>query len=298
MNEPLKYKRVVVTGGSGHAGWPVALHLHEQGYEVQIADRMRPPHEDVPYKLADLDDLGQVYGCLVGADAVIHLAAIPRPSYHTPEIVFRTNILSTFNLFEAAVQLGVRRVVYGSSVSVLGFPFFSRPLSPVYAPIDEDHPKLPQDAYGLSKYLGEEIASAAVRRSNLSVISLRMPWIHTPETFRGQLGPMQAHPAEGATNLWSYIDTRDVAAACDLALKVELAGHEALFIAAVNTFMPTPSADLMREFYPETEIRPELTGTAAILSSAKAGRVLGFEAQHRWESYYTRAAGINRNDTI
>jgi nucleoside-diphosphate-sugar epimerase len=286
LNTPHAHKRVVVTGGSGHAGWPVAQHLREHGYDVLIADRVAPPTSNIPYRLVDLEDLGQVYGCLAGADAIVHLAAIPRPIFHTPDVVFRTNTMTAFNLFEAAVQLGIRRVVYGSSVSVLGFPFFVRPLAPFYAPIDEAHPKLPQDSYGLSKYLGEEIASAAVRRSDLSVVSLRMPWIHTPATFREQLAPLQTDPAAGATNLWSYIDTRDVAAACQRALEADITGHEAMFIAAADTFMPTPSADLVRAFYPNTDIRPELTGTAALLSSAKAGRILGFTPQYRWQSYF------------
>jgi nucleoside-diphosphate-sugar epimerase len=286
LNNQHSHKRVVVTGGSGHAGWPLARHLHDEGYDVLIADGTPPPASDIPFRLVDLQDLGQVYGCLTGADSVVHLAAIPRPSFHTPEIVFRTNTMTAFNVFEVAVQLGIRRVVYGSSVSVLGFPFFTRPLAPAYAPIDEAHPTLPQDSYGLSKHLGEEIAGAAVRRSDLSVVSLRMPWIHTPATFLEQLAPMQSDPAAGATNLWSYIDTRDVAAACRLALEADITGHEAMFIAAAYTFMPTPSAELVRAFYPATTILPELTGTNALLSSAKASHLLGFIPQHRWESYF------------
>ncbi len=285
INAAQTQRRVVVTGGSGHAGWPVVVHLLESGWDVLVADREPPPSDRAPYRLVDLEDLGQVIGCLAGADAVVHLAAIPRPIYHTADVVFRTNVMTAFNVFEAAVTLGIRRVVYGSSVSVLGFPFFVRPLAPAYAPIDEAHPCLPQDAYGLSKHLGEEIASAAVRRSDVTVISLRMPWIHTPETFRQQLTPMQDDAAAGASNLWAYIDTRDVAHACELALEADVTGHEAVFIAAPDTFMPTPTAELLHQHYPVTEIRPELAGTDSLLSSAKAGRVLGYAAQHRWAEY-------------
>jgi nucleoside-diphosphate-sugar epimerase len=278
-------QKIVVTGGSGLAGQPVVAHLLEHGYDVLIADTAKPSTSAAPYRLVDLEDLGQVYGVLAGADAIVHLAAIPRPSYHTNEVVFRTNVMTMFNVLEAAATLGIGRVVFGSSVSVLGFPFFTQPLEPVYVPIDEAHPKLPQDAYGLSKYLGEEMANAVVRRGGLSVVSLRMPWVQTPESFRRELMPMWEDPCAGASNLWSYIDTRDVAQACRLALEAEITGHEAMFIAAPNTFMKTPTRDLLRECFSETVISPELTGHSSLLSSAKAERMLGFAAEHTWESY-------------
>src|SRR5581483_11463727 len=91
---------------------------------------------------------------------------------------------------------------------------------------------------------------------------------------------------EAAANLWGYIDARDAAQACRLALQADLTGHEPFFIAAPNTFMKTPTADLVRRFYPETKIREERQGKWALLSTAKAERMLGFRAEHLWESYF------------
>ena len=124
--------------------------------------------------------------------------------------------MATFNIFEAAALLDIPRVVYISSMSVLGLPFSHQPIELEYLPIDEAHPHAPQDAYALSKALGEDIAMAFVRRmaGALSVASLRFPWIHRPETFQSVLMPLWDDPAGGATNLWGYIDTRDVALAC------------------------------------------------------------------------------------
>jgi nucleoside-diphosphate-sugar epimerase len=232
-----------------------------------------------------MEDLGQVYGCLAGVDSIVHLAAIPRPGFHSAEVVFRTNMMSMFNVLEAAVNLGIQRIVYASSISVLGFPFFYRPLAPRYAPIDEEHPKLPQDAYGLSKYMGEALAEGFVRRSGMTIISLRLAWIHTPQTFKEQLRPLWDDPAAGASNLWGYIDGRDVAQACHLALEADLSGHHTFYIAAPNTFMKMPTSELLQRFYPDTEIRPGLEGRQSLFSSAKAASLLGFKAQHTWESY-------------
>ena len=276
--------RVVVTGGSGLAGRAVVAHLAEHGHAVTNVDLV-PDSGPAPFRRADLCDLGQVYGCLRGAEGVVHLAAIPRPTFDLPEVVFRTNVMSTFNVLEAAVALGVQRVVIASSVSVLGFPFNERPLAPEYVPIDEAHPLLPQDAYALSKHVGEELAAGFARRSRLSVVSLRFAWIHTPQTFAAQVQPLWSDPAAGAANLWSYVDARDVAAAVRLALTTEIDGHEACFIAAPDSFMPLPSPGLVDEYYPEAVIRAGFANDASLLSSAKAERLLGFRARHSWRSY-------------
>jgi nucleoside-diphosphate-sugar epimerase len=266
------------------AGRAVVAHLVECGYDVTNLDLVS---EDgpAPFRRVDMGDLGQVYGGLRGAEAVVHFAAIPRPTFDVPEVVFRTNVMATFNVLEAAATLGNPRVVYASSVSVIGFPFHERPFAPQYVPIDEAHPALPQDAYALSKYLGEELAAGFARRGRLSAVSLRLAWIHTPESFAAQLRPLWADPAAGAANLWSYVDARDVAEAVRLALEAEIAGYEACFIAAADSFMPTPSRELVAAFYPETAIRENLSEFGSLLDCEKAGRLLGYRARHSWRSY-------------
>jgi nucleoside-diphosphate-sugar epimerase len=279
--------RVVVTGGSGLAGFAVVQELVAHGYQVVCADLSPPPQAIAPYKLLDCTDIGQVFGALAGAEAVVHLAAIPRPVYHTPEQVFRTNVMAVFNVLEVAATLGIQRVVYVSSVSVLGAPFHYTSFAPRYAPIDEDHPRTPEDAYALSKYLGEELAEAFVRRcaGALSVVSLRFPWIHTPQSFREQLWPHWDEPEFGATNLWSYVDTRDVGRACRLALMADIVGHEAMFVSAANSFMNQDIVPLVRRFYPDTEIRAGFTGNRSLLDNSKASRLLGYEPAYSWEMY-------------
>lgn len=276
--------RVVVTGGSGLAGRAVVEHLVARGYTVTNLD-LGPGDDQAPFRRVDLGDLGQVFGGLRGAEAVVHFGAIPRPTFDVPEVVFRTNVMSTFNVLEAASALGIQRVVVASSVSVLGFPFNERPLAPEYVPIDEAHPLLPQDAYALSKQTGEALAAGFARRGQLSVVSLRLAWIHTPATFAAQVQPLWADPAAGAPNLWSYIDARDVAEAVRLALEAEIDGHEACFVAAPDSFMPAPSRELVTAHYPSTVMGEAFGNNDSLLNSAKAERLLGFRAMHSWRSY-------------
>ncbi len=279
--------KVVVTGGSGLAGFAALQELVEHGYQVASMDLSPPPQAIAPYQLVDCTDIGQVFAGLAGAEAVVHLAAIPRPIYHTPEQVFRTNVMATFNVLEVAATLGIQRVVYVSSVSVLGAPFHYNSFAPRYVPIDEDHPRLPEDAYGLSKYLGEELAEGFVRRcaGALSVVSLRFPWIHTPQSFREQLWPHWDDPEFGATNLWSYVDARDVGRACRLALTADIAGHEAMFVSAAGSFMNQDIVPLVRRLYPDTEIKAGFSGNRSLLDNTRAGRLLGYQPAYSWEMY-------------
>lgn len=279
--------KIVVTGGSGHAGSFVVQDLVEHGNDVLSVDRTKPARPVSRYRFANLEDLGEVYGCLHDAEAVVHFAALPRPIFDNDEVVYRTNTMTTFNVLEAAAQLGRQRVVLASSMSVLGYPFFYHYFAPEYVPIDEAHPLKPQDPYALSKVVGEVMAQAFARRAGMTVISLRLGWIHTAETFKQQIVPFWDNPGgDAAANLWGYVDSRDAAQACRLALSADLKGHEAFFIAAPNTFMKTPTADLVRKFYPETKILDGLAGNRALLSSAKAEHMLGFHAEHLWESYF------------
>ncbi|MEM7345729.1 MAG: NAD(P)-dependent oxidoreductase, partial [Chloroflexota bacterium] len=248
----------------------------------------RPQDSSIPHRLVDLENLGQVYGAFQGAEAVAHLGAIPRPTSHTSDAVFRTNVLSTYNVFEAATQLGIRTIVYASSMSILGYPFYHQYFQPHYAPIDEDHPAMPQDSYALSKHLGEEIAEAFTRRFTMTAISLRLAWIHTPETFKALIPPLWDNPdaPEAAPGLWVYIDTRDVGQAFRLALESNLEGHHPFFITAPNSFMKIPTAELMARYYPDTPIRAGLEENQSLISSKKAEATLGFKANYTWESYF------------
>ena len=279
--------RVAVTGGSGLAGFAAVERLLDAGHAVISIDRVPPPQAITEYRLVDCQDLGQVYGACRGVDAILHLAAIPRPIHHSPDEVFRTNIMATFNIFEAAAVLEIPRVVYVSSMSVTGLPFSYRPVQLAYLPIDEAHPHAPQDAYALSKALGEDIAAAFVRRmaGALSVVSLRFPWIHTPESFESTLRPLQDDPAGGATNLWGYIDTRDVARACQLALEADIRGHEAFYASARNSFMKTDSVTLAQAYYPEVKLKSTLAGNASLFDCSKAAAALGFQPLYAWEDY-------------
>jgi len=279
-----KRHKILITGGSGKAGRWVVKDLLEHGYEVINVDWK--PSDQVHTFQADLSDLGQTFGMVEGKDAIIHLAAIPWAGEHAPEYVFRNNVMSTFNILQAACVLGVNKVVIAGSEAALGFPFCFTPFSPDYLPIDEAHPLLAQDAYGLGKMVVEELARGYTRRDpRMSIHTLKLSYILRPEDYFSELRLSWADPGRNNFNLWAYIDSRDVASACRLSLEADQPGYDAFYIAAPDTLMREPTLDLISRYFPGVKrISSGFGGQASPLDCTHAEKGLGWTAQYTWKN--------------
>ena len=302
--------RVLVTGGWGKVGRAAVDALAAAGHGVVATDILpaafdRPPEDAapadrVPYVRSDLTDAGDVFALVGGFtdgegpprggfDAVVHAGALPAPGRHAAHVVFHNNVMGVFNVVEACVRWGVPRLVNISSETVVGFQFAERPNWPRYLPIDEDHPCEPQDPYGLGKVVGEDICTAAVRRSDLKIISLRPTWVQSPASYARNLGPLLADRSLPSANGWSYIDAGDLAAAIVAAVGSELDGHEAMFIAADDNVGGRDLRAAWREAFPDvpTELRPGPRPDANGFDASKAKRLLGWAPQRSWRDYLT-----------
>ena len=200
--------RVVVTGGAGKAGRAVVRDLLEHGYDVVSVDLLRDQNLTEGQQLvADLTDYGETVDALKGADVVVHLAAIPAPGLRPDELTFRVNTTSTYNVFAAAPLLGLSRVVWASSETTLGLPF-ERELGR-YAPIDEEHPLLPESSYALSKVVSEEMARQFSRWNRIPHVGLRFSNVMEPQDSERFPG-FWDDPQLRRWNLWGYVDARDI----------------------------------------------------------------------------------------
>jgi nucleoside-diphosphate-sugar epimerase len=273
--------KVVVTGGSGLLGTWVIKDLMEHGYEVTSVDVKHPKEAVCKSIAADLNKYEEVYEFLQGADAVIHAAAIPSPNSHPNEITFSNNVISTYNILEAAAALGIKKVVTASSESSYGFAYAKYPLEPQYVPLDEEHPQLPQECYGLSKIVNEITGDMFSRRDQMQIVSFRFCIIIAPDRYKDFLRDVHT-PELKKRLLWNYIDARDAASACRLAIEAEGLGSVALNIVADTTCMDVKSMDLLKACYPDTEIREEIQGFDAISSNKKAKQLLNWQPVHHW----------------
>lgn len=284
--------KIAVTGGSGKLGRTVVTVLSRAGHEVVTLDAvgLRGPG----FVRVDLTSYGETIDALFGQndpsagpdqaanpafDALVHLAAIPAPGLLSDVATFHNNILSTFNVFQAARRAGIRNIVYASSETTLGLPF---DVPPPYIPVDEEYPARPESMYSLVKHLEEQMAIELVRWDPaLKIIALRFSNVMDPEDY-AEFPDFDADATLRKWNLWGYIDGRDGAQAVLRALELDATGFDRFIIAAADTVMSRSNADLVAEVFPDVPVTRELGDHDTLLSIEKARRVLGYNPQHSW----------------
>lgn len=279
--------RVAVTGGSGKLGRACVRELTEHGYEVINLDTAAPPEALCPTVRLDLTDFGQTLEALAGTDdryqgfdAVVHLAAIPAPGLRTNAATFHNNMLSSYNVFNAARTVGIKNLVWASSETLLGLPFDEHP---PYIPVDEACTS-PNSTYSLVKLLEEEMAKQFCRWDPaMKMLGLRFSNVMEVADYAG-FADFQADPQLRKWNLWGYIDARDGAQAVRRALEHPVPGTDTFIIASPDTVMNTPNAELLAAVFPEVPLSYEVASHETLLSIKKAERILGYAPQYSWRT--------------
>jgi hypothetical protein len=178
--------RVLITGGTGDIGTALCKRLLDNGSSVHVIDQKKEASlPGVSYAQCDIMDFETLKKQMQGCDAVIHLAAIRSPDMAPGHDVFRVNVAGTFNVYEAAAQTGIKRVVQASSINAIGCAWSLEDVKPQYFPIDEAHPKFTTDPYSFSKQSAEDIADYFYRRDRISGTSLRFPWVYNRDKHIG-----------------------------------------------------------------------------------------------------------------
>jgi nucleoside-diphosphate-sugar epimerase len=295
-------ERIAVTGGAGWIGGWVVRELVEHGYDVVVLDQSLPPEQvtgrgvqprvpGVRYRVGDHERLSDVLEVFQGCRAAIHLSAIPAPGTHPNPRVFETNVMGTFNACEAAAMLGLRALALASSINTLGFGYRTHDFAPEFMPVDETHPNRPQDPYGLSKLVGEEIAAAIHRRTagQLRVVSIRPSAVVRPWQYAGAEERFRQDPLAGARSLFSYTDPRDLATLFRLAIESDHpeAACVAVFAVQDDAWTDRPVREVLPLAYPGTERLPgleRLSDTQSGVSNALARRLFGWEPRRSWRN--------------
>ena len=292
-------RRIVFTGGSGKAGRHVVPWLKAKGYDILNLDLRPLDCPDVNTLITDVTDSGQVFYALsmhfdfdgfttgkgpAKIDAVVHFAAIPRVLIQPDNVTFSANVVSTYNVIEAAVKLGIRKVIIASSETTYGVCFAEGDKDYHHFPLEEDYDSDPMDSYGLSKVVNEKTARAFAMRSGADIYALRIGNVIEPHEYDRFLGFM-ADPPSRKRNAWSYIDARDLGQIVHLCLEKSGLGYQ-VFNAVNDTITARePTAEFLARWCPATPVRRPLKGDEAPLSNRKIRDVLGFKEEHNWRNY-------------
>ncbi|WP_426007304.1 NAD-dependent epimerase/dehydratase family protein [Paenarthrobacter sp. NyZ202] len=283
-------KRIAVTGATGKQGRAVVELLTNEGYEVFGLDVTPPPVKSDSFIKVDFTDYGQTVDALLGVDsrhdgfdALVHLAAIPGAGHLSDAATFHNNMSATFNVFQAARRAGIKNIVYASSETLLGLPFA---IDPPYLPVDEEYPSRPESVYSLVKHLEETMAIELTRWDpSLKIVGLRLSNVMDERDY-DRFPSFEADIKLRDWNLWAYIDHRDGAQAVLQALRWDSTGFDTFNIAADDSVMGRPSAELAAERFPDVPLKHAIDGHTSLMSSDKAKRVLGFNPQHSWRDVF------------
>ena len=288
--------RIFFTGGSGKAGRHVAPYLAEQGHQVTNADLVPLGHPAVADLRVDLTDAGETYSALAGLanlgeldlpeqpsyDAVVHFAAVPRILLRPDAATYAANVLSTYHVLEAASRLGVRKIVFASSETTYGICFAQGERRPLYVPVDEDHPTIPEDAYAMSKVAGEATARSFQARTGADVYGLRINNVIEPHEYAELFPAFLADPSSRRRNIFAYIDVRDLGQMVRRCLATDGLGYQLFNVANADLSVGVTTAELRQRFYDGVEVRRELGSDETFYAIDKARDLVGFAPEHSW----------------
>jgi UDP-glucose 4-epimerase len=292
-------KRIVFTGGSGKAGRHVVPYLVEQGHEVFNLDLVPLDCPGVNTLITDLRDSGETFNALsmhfdfqgletgegpAPVDAVVHFAAVPRILMRPDNATFQANVVSTYNVIEAAMKLGIRKVIIASSETTYGVCFAEGDKDYHSFPLTEEYDVDPMDSYGLSKVVNEKTARAFSMRFGTDIYALRIGNVISPEDY-GMFPTFLADPPSRKRNAWSYIDARDLGQIVDRCVEKDGLGFQ-VFNAVNDTITARePTRAFLERWAPGTPITADMSEFEAPISNRKIREILGFSEAHNWREH-------------
>jgi len=289
--------RILFTGGSGKAGRHAIAYLMEKGHRVLNVDLVPLALEGVDNRIADITDAGQMFDVMnsymgldelnpgtrgPGFDAVVHFAAVPRIMITPDNECFRVNTMGTYNVIDAAVKTGVRKIVFASSETTYGVCFADGDRKPAYIPIDEEHPTIPEDSYAMSKVVNEVTARSFQQRTGVDIYGLRINNVVEPHEYEQDFPAYVENPHLRLRNIFAYIDARDLGQMVDRCLAVDGLGYQVFNVSNDHHSVAMSTSDLIERFYADVPVTCELAEDATFYSNTKAKKLLGFRPKHDW----------------
>jgi len=238
---------ILVTGAAGQVGVHVCRHLLASGHRLTATDLRDPGNLPIPVQVVDLLDREAVRHLVDGHDTVVHLGNHARPrGLPDPRQLYRENVAMNLHVFDAAVDAGVKTILFASSIQVVlgSFALTGRDgRFPPPLPLDGDTPPLPANHYGLSKQTGEIYLAHLAHVHPLRAIALRLPWIvESPEVAFDTASRLGERA--GLDTLIAFLTTADTARLVTAILQTHIPGYRCYQAAsrANSANLPAPEA--------------------------------------------------------
>ncbi|MEO0401691.1 MAG: NAD(P)-dependent oxidoreductase [Pseudomonadota bacterium] len=291
--------RILFTGGSGKAGKHACAYLRDQGHRVVNFDRVPSGIEGIDDRLGDMTDAGQVFDVMQSYagfdelvqgtgvpsfDAVVHFAAVPRILVTGDNETYRTNVMGTYNVIDAALKAGVRKVIFASSETTYGVCFADGERKPEYLPLDEEHPVIPEDSYAMSKVANEVTARSFQRRSGADIYGLRINNVIEPHEYATDFPAYIDNPDLRLRNFFAYIDARDLGQMVQCCLDTDGLGFEVFNVANDDHSVDLDTDALVARYYDGVTVA-DMAPRETFYSNAKAKRLVGFAPAHGWRQH-------------
>lgn len=277
-------KKVLVTGAVGVLGRFIVAELLRHPFDVVATDVVEDPDAPVPVHLANLLDLAAVRKLMPGMDVVLHLGN--HPYQREAEITLNENVAMNTNVFQSAVDCGVSKVLFASSVQVIGseggeVSIDRSPRFPSF-PLSEETPPFPTNTYALSKLAGESQLDYYATCYGIEGIAIRFPGMDRNEHHRvnADWRPRPATCRQGFSNLTYEDASRLVVAVID----APLPGFRIYFPSSRENRNAIPTTRLLREFYPNTPCRRPLGDEDSLVDISRITRETGWEPQDRYRT--------------
>lgn len=292
--------RIFFTGGTGKAGKHAIQYLLEQGHRVMNVDLKPLDYPGVDNLIADITDSGQIFNAMSSYagldelesgngipkfDAVVHFAAVPRILIKPDNETFRVNTIGTYHVIEAAVKLGIKKIIIASSETTYGICFSDGKTDPKVLPLEEDYEVDPMDSYGLSKVVNEKTAQSFQRRSGFDIYALRIGNVIEPHEYAELFPHYFEHLEVRRRNAFCYIDARDLGQIVDLCLQKDGLGFQIFNAGNDQNGAIIPTKELAEKFFPNVPLSREMGEHEALFSNRKIREVLGFKENHNWQKY-------------
>jgi nucleoside-diphosphate-sugar epimerase len=245
----------------------------------------------------DLTDAGQVFNAMQAYavysdldsgegmrtyDAVVHFAAIPAILFRPDNETYRINVMSTYNVIDAAVRLGIRKIIFASSETTYGVCFADGEVRPHYVPVDEEHPVVPPDSYALSKVVNEVTGRSFQKRSGFDIYALRINNVIEPHEYATNFPAFMANPALRRRNIFAYIDARDLGHMVDCCLRTDGLGYQVFNVSNDDMSVNLTSDAVIARFYDGVPVKKAMGRDETFYSNEKAKRMVGFRPRHSW----------------